>query len=172
MARPREKEAKPDEAQSAEVTAADLPSLDLIYPLAMESFEITRQRMITQDARINRIMTLSFSITGAIPVVYQIFGVSPRLPFLALALVFFLFNLALLIIATMRSQLRVQSISNLHDYYLRVPEFKTKVAMIKYAGDLEEKNSKYMNTRHRLITCAAVSLALEVLALVASGIWR
>ena len=158
------------ETQPPEVTEKDLPSLDLIYPLAMESYETARQRKITQDNRIQQIITLMLAITGGIPALYQIFDVSPRLPFLIAAFTFFAVGISLLIAAFMRNYLSAISITTLHRRYIDLPERIAKEALIRYAGEQDEENAKYMVVRHRLILCATFSLAIEVLALVLSGL--
>ena len=158
--------------QQPEVTEKDLPSLDLIYPLALESYETARQRMITQDNRIQQIITLTLAITGAIPAIYQAFGISPRMPFFYAALALFVVGLGLLVTASMRNYVDSLTVSTLHKHYIGLPNNIAKEALIKYAGEADEKNAKYMIFRHRLILGATFSLALEILALVLSGVPR
>jgi hypothetical protein len=74
--------------QQPEVTKENYPSLDLVYPLAIASYETSRQRMITQDARIQQMLTLTLAITAGVPALYQIFGINPNLPLTAVALAF------------------------------------------------------------------------------------
>ena len=157
-------------AQQPEVTPKHLPSLDLVYPLALESYETARQRMIAQDDRIHQIITLTLAITAATPAGYQMFGISPRLPFLAAALAFFLVCIGLLIAAAMRNSLKALTISTLHRNYTGIPEIEAKEALIYYAGQADEENAKYMEIRWRLILFATFALAAEAFALVLSGL--
>jgi len=153
-----------------EVTEKDLPSLDLVYPLAMESYETARQRMVTQDNRIQQMITLTLALTGAIPAIYQVFGINPRLVFLAVAAMFFFIAIGLLVFASMRCTLQALSISALFNDYLHIHEFNAKVALIKYAGEADDENQQYLYTRHLLIIGAMLFLSFEVLTLVLSGL--
>ena len=148
---------------------AESPSLDLIYPLAMESYETARQRMITQDNRIHQILTLMLAVTAAIPAVYQIFGINPRPAPLAAAGVFFILGIGCLISAMMRNRLFAVTVSTLHTHYIDLPITAAKEALIKYAGEHDEKNARYMGVRNSLILCSVFCLALEVLSLALSG---
>ena len=159
------------ETQQPAVTEKDLPSLNLVYPLAMESYETTRQRMVTQDNRIQQIITLTLAITGAIPAIYQIFGIHPSRPFLAIAGLCFLIGMAALVIAVAKNKLCVRDVSDYFDNHIDKPEFVTKVSLIKYAGQDFTENTRSMATRHKLILCAIVCLALEALFLFLSGLW-
>ena len=159
------------ETQTPEITEKDLPSLDLVYPLAIESYENTRQRMITQDNRIYQIIVLTLAITGAIPAVYQIFGIAPKLPFLIAAGVFFVACMTLLVVATAKNKLCVRDINDYFDNYLDKPIFVSKVSLIKYAGEDFVENSRYMSVRNKLIVGAMACLSLEVLFLILAGLW-
>ena len=150
----------------------DFPSLDLVYPLAVASYETARQRKTAQDSRIQIILTLTLAITGAIPAVYQIFGINPNIPFMIAAGVFFLAGSGFLLIALMRNSLKSLTISILHEHYISLSETETKENLIHYAGQADEENSRYIETRWRLITLAVLFLALEVLALVLSGLYH
>jgi len=160
------------EAKTPEVTEKDLPSLDLVYPLAIESYETARQRKITQDNRIQIILALTLAITGAIPAVYQIFGISPNMLFLIAAGVFFLLGTGFLLAALMRNSLKALTISTLHEHYISLPEIEAKENLIHYAGQADEENARYIETRWRFILFATFCLAAEVLALALSGLIR
>jgi len=153
-----------------EVTKENYPSIDLIYPLAIASYETSRQRMITQDARIHRLITLTLAITAGIPASYQLFGVCPtRIP-LIFAFVFFAVGILLLVVASAKNSLHGTSISVLYDHYLHISEFRSKAALIKYAGEADEADEKRRSIRYRLITCATACLGIEVIIFLLSGL--
>ena len=154
-----------------DVTSADLPSLDLVYPLAIESYETARQRMIAQDNRIQHIIVLALAITGAIPAVYQIFGITPKWPFLIAAGVFFLAAAGLLIAALMRNSLKALTVSTLHAHYIGLPEIEAKENLIHYAGQADEDNAHLIEIRWRFIIVAISFLFLEMLVLALSGLF-
>ena len=112
--------------QQPEVTEKDLPALNLIYELAIESYESARQRMITQDERIRHIVTLALTITATVPAVYQIFKISPNLIFLGIAGLLFLSCLTLCTIATAKNEIIVMLINTLFEHYLNLSEAHTK----------------------------------------------
>jgi hypothetical protein len=153
-----------------EVTEKDLPSLDLVFPLAIKSYETARQRMVTQDNRIQQMITLTLALTGAIPALYQVFGISPRLLFLAAAAVFFFVSIGLLVAATMRCSLQAVAVKSLHEHYIALPQETAKEYLIKYAGEADEENELYLYARHRLIIASTFCIAGEVLLLVLSGL--
>ena len=158
------------ETKQPEVTEKDLPSLDLVYPLAIESYETARQRKITQDNRIQQIITLTLAITAAVPAVYTVFGITPNRLFLAIAGLCFLIGMAALVIAVAKNKLSVVDISDYFDNYIDKPEFVSKVNLIKYAGYNFTHNTRYMAVRNRLILGAMICLAVEVLALTMAGL--
>ena len=70
----------------------------------------------------------------------------------------------------MRNSLKALTISILHQHYIGIPEIRAKKALIHYAGQADEDNAKYIETRWRLILYATFALAFEVLALALSGL--
>ena len=152
-----------------EVNETNYPSLNLIYPLAIESHETSRQRMITQDARIQQMITLTLAITAAVPAVYQIFDVNPNITLLAVAGIFFLIGIFMLIYALMHNKLNSIDIATLHKHYIRLPECIAKEALIKYAGESDKEDAAYMFKRQRLLLFASIALSLEVITFLLSG---
>ena len=153
-----------------EVNENDLPSIDLIYPLAIESYDMT-ERMKTQDERIRHIITLALAITAAVPASFQLFGITPNLICLAMAGGFFLLCLTLCIIASAMTELVIVSVKSLFDDYLHVSEFTTKLSIIKSTGIAQKKNIEYLDKRHRLLIWAILLLAVEIMFLAASGLF-
>ncbi|MCL1912231.1 MAG: hypothetical protein FWG13_08500 [Leptospirales bacterium] len=153
-----------------EVTEKDLPSLDLVYPLAMESYRDITERMKTQDERIRHFMTVALTITAAVPVAFQLFGIKPNMVFLGMAGLMLMSCLALCITASAKNELMIISMSALFDDYLHIPEFQAKIALIKYAGEDQMKNSRYLAARHKLLVMAMISLAAGMSLLAVSGL--
>jgi hypothetical protein len=159
-----------DETPAIEITPENYPSIDLVYPLAIESYETARQRMIAQDNRIHQLLTLTLALTAAVPAVYQIFGINPRLTYLIAAGAFFIASIGLLIAAFMRNTLIASDISKLHAYYINVPEITAKENFIYYAGIHDRENARQMEIRWRLIIASICALAAELVALVLSAL--
>ena len=170
MARKRTKEVKPDEVQLMETTANDLPSLDLIFPIAMESYETTRLRLQTHDERIHRVLLIILTVTGAVLIAYQLFGITPSGCWLIGAGAAFLLGVAACIVAMMMNKLLAVPVANLFSEYLHLPEWIAKVSLIKHAGTHLDKNLDYIDKRQNLLIAATICLALEIICLVASGL--
>jgi|GEM_PF-4610405 len=161
-----------NETQQHEVTKENFPSLDLVYPLAIESYETSRQRMITQDARIHQVITLALAITAGAPALYQIFGLSPYRLLLIVAGVFFFAAIFLLVAALMRSTTQGISITALHRHYIALPPADAMEAIIKYAGEQDEESESHRRFRHGLIIGATVCLVSETFVLALSGLFH
>ena len=121
--------------------------------------------------RIRHIVTIALAITAAVPASFQLFELTPNLLILGMAGLLFLLCLALCTIATAKNELVIVSIKPLFFDYLHIPEFATKTALIKYAGEDQERNLRYLAIRHRLIVLAMASLAAEILLLAISGLF-
>ena len=158
------------ETPQPEVTEKDLPALDLVYPLAMDSFRDITARIKAQDERIQRIVTLALALTAAVPASYQLFGIAPNLIILLLAGACFLVCLALCVIASVKTEMLILSAEKLFNDYLHIPEFVYKVALIKYAGEAHKENLKHVTKRYNLLLWALIFLAAEVILLVVSGL--
>ena len=153
-----------------EVTEKDLPSLDLVFPLAIESYRDLTERMKTQDERIRHTITFVLAITAAVPASFQVFGITPSLLFLYIAGLPFLVCLTLCIIATAKTDFATVSIKSLFDDYLDAPELEAKTLLIKYAGEHQKENILYLAYKHRLFVWALVALAAEITILAVSGL--
>jgi len=157
--------------QPSEVTEKNLPSLDLIYHLANESYGDITARMKTQDERIRHIATLALTITAAVPAAYQIFGISPNLIFLGVAGILALSCLTLCTVATAKNTLIIRSVNTMFEHYLQIPEYQAKVSLIKYAGEDQMENIRYHDSRDKLLVYAMAFLSAEIILLALSGLF-
>ena len=133
------------------------PSVDLAYPLAVQSYDLTVKRFDALDARIQSTLGLGVSLTFAIPVALSAFDLQFRPLWMGAAFVVFLLAIILGICARLVGAIKLVSPTTLYNDWIQCPEEEFKQQFIGYAGKHMEANASLLEKRYRLL-CGFISL--------------
>jgi hypothetical protein len=143
------------------------PSIGLAYDLAASSLDLPRARWDAMDNRIQSLVTINTTISGA----FIVFLSDHGLPIVSwrfrIAMTAFAAGIVLALIARWRGELQVVSPSKLFDKYLGLNQLEFKTQIIHILGDIQNANIKELKLKHRLTVGSMVAFGFGIICLAA-----
>ena len=140
------------------------PSVDLAYPLAVQSYDFMVKRIDAMEARIHSTIGLGVSLTFAIPVALKAFDLQYRQGWMVATGVMFLLAILLSIVARLFGTISLVSPTTLYNDWIQYPEDHFKQQFVLRAGEHADANVSLLNTRHKLLCGAIFLFLLEALS--------
>ena len=127
------------------------PSVDLAYPLAVQSYDFMVKRIDAMEARIHSTIGLGVSLTFAIPVALSAFDLQYRLWCVAAAFGVFLLAIFLGTFARLIGHIKLMSPTTLYNSWIQYTDEDFKRYFIYHAGEHMAANVSLLEKRHRLL---------------------
>lgn len=143
----------------------DYPAVELVYPIAVSSYETIIKRIDALEARTQTIMAFAATLTVAIPSLTAGRGLSFRSGWFITALLLFVVALTLGMVSRLKGRITVLSPKNLYDNDLGKGEWEFKKDTIYYAGINFRHNNQLLLWRNQLVVWMSLIFCLEAVAL-------
>ena len=148
------------------MTEDQYPSLDLAYPVAVDSYDLSRERLGSVEIKIQKLMTVSVGLTAAIPVALKAMDFSIGLSWLVSMLVIFGLSSVIGICGLLVGRLSIMDPGVLHDEYIPLEPWKFKKAYVYWSGKHLVKNDKMIERKWKAAVAMSFLLFLEFLVVV------
>ncbi len=137
------------------------PVLDLIYPIAVNSYEVSVKRLDSIDSRLQTILAFIVSVSATVPAI----GFSAKLQFrstwLLFALISFIFSMFIGIYARWTGETILLSPETLLNEYKDDQPYQFKNFFIQGAAKDFEKNMNLVYCKWKLSVAVIILFALE-----------
>jgi hypothetical protein len=153
-----------------ECTPQTLPSVETVYPLAIQSYETAVKRFDALDSKLNTLVTFAVTVSLAIPVLANSKGISFHSYWFGVAALAFILGIGVATYARVMGTLYLLDPRVLYDSYLDLEPWQFKRHAIDWAGDNWQHNKNLINRNGNLAALAATLFALEAVA-VGAWVW-
>lgn len=155
----------PNEEMPIEELKAKYPSVELAYPLAVNSYDVALKRMDAIDGRLQTLLAFIATVSLPVPVI----GASKGLPFgsfwFIAAAIAFVLAMLVGILARVHGSVMLISPDVLFEKWLHLEESEFKKNLVYFAGEAWAANRRLASDRARLMTLTAILFLVEVAAL-------
>ena len=127
------------------------PSVDLAYPLAVQSYDWISKRFDVLEAKTQSILGLGLSLTVAIPIALSAFDLQYRRWCVAAAFGVFLLAIFLGTFARLIGHIKLVSPTTLYNFWIQYTDEDFKRYFIYHAGEHMAANVSLLEKRHRLL---------------------
>ena len=149
-------------------TPADLPSVEVVYPLALAAYDTAVKRFDSLDGKLNTLLTLAVTISLVVPVAANAKHVSFHSKWFVAAALAFVSGIAIATVARLSGALMLLDPKVIYDSYLDCDPWDFKRRTIYWSGEHFRHNQKLINRNGTLAAVAAILFALEVVLV---GVW-
>jgi hypothetical protein len=158
-------EEKTNDVQTVPVNEENYPSMDLVYGIALQSYEITQRRSDVADDRIAKLITFALSLNLAVVTIVSAHAKGNPIVFsnclFIAAMIFFVIGIATCIVRGMKGSLRTLSPSALYKESLGDTHWEFMKNIIYWSGENFQTNKKYVNGKANAAILAAFIFAAE-----------
>jgi len=142
------------------------PSVDLAYPLAVDSYNEARERLDSVNSRLQNLITLTLTLTFGVPVVIEALGVSFGWRWMVVVMISFLVALILGTYGSLCGSFKLIDPGLLYDRYLGYSEWDFKKNFIYWAGYNSKANRELIEKKWRISIGITALLFIEILGVV------
>jgi hypothetical protein len=154
-----------------QMTAMDMentyPGVDMAYPLALASYEVTQKRFDAVDNRLQTLIAAGVTISLAVPIVASQRGLDYRTGWFFGAAISFVLAVAVGFFARLWGDLTVINPSHFPETWLHLSSWEFKKDMIYRAGEAFNKNKQTIVTKSRLGIISVILFLCEAILVVA-----
>lgn len=129
-------------AMTKEELEKTYPAVELAYPLAVASYDVSLKRLDGMDGRLQTIMAFIVAVSAAVPPVAANRGIHFRSPWFYAALVIFVFSVGIGTWARLAGAPKVLNPRKAFDHWLRKSDWEFKKDFIAFAANDFDYNRK------------------------------
>ena len=149
-----------------QLTKQTLPSIELMYPIALASYETTLKRIEAVEKRAQEITTAAVTITAALVAFLSTQKHDFNSGWFAAAMISFAFALAVGVAIRLQGYLKLIDPKPLYDKYLDLSDEDFKERFIVTSGKHFEENADLINLKGRLTTLLSILFGLEAVFII------
>lgn len=146
----------------------DYPSIELVYPIAVNSYEVATKRLDVMDGRLQTITAIMVTVSVAFVGFLGARGVRFDNVWFFVSVVLFLLGVVLGMAGRLIGNVRLLDPETLYDGWLHVQEFEFKKDMIYAAGQAFSQNMRLVGFRWRVSVILTVLFVVQMICL---GLW-
>ena len=147
-------------------TKQTLPSIELMYPIALKSYEEAQKRLDVVEKRAQEISTAAATLTAALVAFLATQNHNFKSVWFACAVFAFVLSMALSVYVRVSGYVVTVDPLILYRRYLNDSDERFKENFIVISGKHFDDNTDIINFKGHLTTAASVLLALEVVLIV------
>lgn len=159
---------KPDESLSkAEREKTELPlliakypSIDIAYPLAVDSYEVMSKRIEVVNQRLQNLAKFMLTFVALLPVALRTQDISLGSFWFICSMLALVTGVFLSVIPLLTGHIQLMHPRNLWDYYLDSQPLIVKRDLIAYAAEDYELNEKLLNRQHLWLRLSLIAFAV------------
>src|SRR5215204_2851093 len=111
------------------------PSVEVAYPIALDSYQVAIRRLDAVDGKLNTLVTFAVSVSLAVPVLAHNKGLSFNSPYFYAAIAAFIAGVSIATFARLHGYLYLPDPRVLYDSYLDLDAWQFKRHSIDWAGN-------------------------------------
>ena len=141
------------------------PRVDLVYPLAVDSYDVALRRLDGMDGRLQTMLAFIVAVSAAVPPVAANRGIHFRSPWFYAAIGIFVFSVALGTWARLARAPKVLNPRKAFTSWLHKPEWEFKKDFIAYAADDFDYNRELVNFKWVCTVVVTVMFSFQAVCL-------
>jgi len=141
------------------------PSVDLVYPLALASYDVAQKRLEVVEKRLQEILGFAVTVSLGTIALFANKNYHFKSFLFALAMLAGLSGLVIGTYARLQGYLVLIKPSVLHEKYLTLSESTFKRYFLYFAGEHWRTNASLINRKGKLTNIAVVFFVLEIILL-------